>query len=45
MDGGRLLDVFSTDDDCDTGCIRDVCDVERIASGEVAQHSTSGENC
>ena len=34
-DEGRLLDVFSTGNDCDTGRIPDVCDVERIASGKV----------
>ena len=41
----RVLYVFSTGDDCDTGSIRDVCDVERIASGEVAQHNSFSEDC
>ena len=39
------MDVFNTGSDCDTGSIRDVCDVERIASGEVVQHSSYGEDC
>ena len=44
-DEGRVLDVFSTSNDCDTGSIRNVCDVEPIASGEVVQLSSSGEDC
>ena len=34
----------SVGNDCDTGSIPDLCDVERIASGKVVQHSSSGEN-
>ena len=45
MDGDEeeFWKFFSTGNDCDTGSIPDVCDVERITSDKV-QHSSSGED-